>query len=174
MSCSSCSRNVAVPDVFVAAHARADRHLERHRRQIELHGHHRHLVRVDANRLLQTQLVRVWTAQRTREIRLPVVVDGIERLPADQRDVDQVEVDGVGITREVEDAPDFRVAGVRRLGRRIHVRASEAIAKHRRRTLLESKSTTVKRQECSRTGGGLQEASSIQRHSKPFSTEVGC
>src|SRR5215469_10755157 len=109
---------MAVPDILGARYAvagkpRAGRRWSA-RRQIELHGHRGHLAWVHHHRLLPAHLVRVRRPLRARDnlerddriahrVELPL-------LPTYDADVDQVEMNGVGVGREVEDPPPLNLA----------------------------------------------------------------
>ncbi len=119
-------QDVAVPHVLVPAGSRAGRNGEGHLRQVEPHDHGGHLARIHAHRLLPPQLGPVRTTRRTGVVGRAVVVGRVERLACQHLDIDQVEVDRVGVPRQVGDLPDLGFARLWRLGRRVHVGAPEA------------------------------------------------
>ena len=100
-------QDVAVPHVLIPASPRAGRNGERHRRQGELHDHGGHLAGVHAHRLLPPQLGPVWTTRRAGVAGRAVVGVRVERLASQHLDIDQVEVDRVGVPRQVGDLPDL-------------------------------------------------------------------
>jgi hypothetical protein len=58
MSCSS-FKDVAVPDIFVAASPRAGGHGERHRGKLELHDNRCHFLRVHSDSIFPTRFIRL-------------------------------------------------------------------------------------------------------------------
>ena len=111
-------QNVAVPHIVIPASSCADR---RPGGNFEFHNDLRHFSRVHSDRFLPPHLVRIGRARGSVESRRAVVVLRIERLPLQNLDVDQVEVDGMGISSQIEDPPDFRVPRSRGLRGRVHV-----------------------------------------------------
>src|SRR5437762_4675478 len=90
--------NVAVPHVFFSASPWTYRIAHRGCRQawqIELHDHGRDFTRVHAHRVFPSDLVRIGWHRLSRIA--PVARISRERLPLNQLNVDQVEVDRMGV-----------------------------------------------------------------------------
>src|SRR6266576_1652896 len=100
-------QDVAVPHVLVAAGPGTSRvtHGCGQLRESELGNHGGCFSRVHPNRFLPARLVRIgWSG--TAQLEAGVGVSG-KRLTLDDLYIDQVEVNGMGIRREVEELPHF-------------------------------------------------------------------
>ena len=97
--------DVAVIDILIATGPRAGRHRERRRRQVELHEDRGDLARMHLHGFLPADFIGLGATRQTRGRER--AVDQLEGLPRQDLHVDQVEVNGMGIRREVEDSPGF-------------------------------------------------------------------
>ena len=100
-------QDMAVPHILVPTSSRAGRNSERHFWEVEAHNHAGYLARVHTHRLLPPQLGLVWTTRMTSIARCTIVGCNVERLASQHLNIDQVEVDWVGIPRQVSDLPDL-------------------------------------------------------------------
>src|ERR1041385_3267167 len=98
-------QNMAVPYIVTPARPCVER---RSGWNIEFHDDLRHLSRVHSDGFLPAHLVKIGWARGPVEARRAVVVLRVERLTLQHLNVDQVEMYRMGITSQIEDAPDFR------------------------------------------------------------------
>jgi len=120
-----------MPDILIAASPGAGRYDERRGGQIELHQHRCAFTRVHANGLFPTEFVRFRSTGRSLEVGKRAIAADLERLARKHLDVHQVEMDGMSISGRIKNPPDLGGAGLRVLGRRIHVIAAECLGVER-------------------------------------------
>src|ERR1043166_3009275 len=111
--------DVAMPDVLVATRTWANRHTERHRRQVDLHNDRSHFARVHAHRFLPAQLIWIRIARRSGVERRAWLLSHIERLASQDLNVHEVEMDGVRVASEIRNLPNLGGPGVGSFSRRI-------------------------------------------------------
>src|SRR5262245_22642652 len=99
-------KNVVVPHIVIPASSCADR---RPGGNFEFHDDLGHFSRVHSDGFLPPHFVRIGRARGSAESWRSVVVLRIERLPLQNLDIDQVEMNRMGITTEIEDAPYFSI-----------------------------------------------------------------
>jgi hypothetical protein len=80
-------KDVAVPNIFIAASPRAGGDGEWHRGKLELHDNRCHFLRIHPDSVFPTRFIRVRWPGRSSVCGRAVVVRNFERLPGDDLDI---------------------------------------------------------------------------------------